>query len=388
MNDLPFIALGFLCLLLLSVSAQEPDGNDPKPTVPEIRLVWLTDGLLTTVDDADPLNIPDLMTYKLGQTVRIDLTEPKQPILAAGFNGNRLFYVFFKQVYAAHGRRAYVVQRIKKTVRDWPVGEDEPEETITYQVEVFKTFGGKFKRPDQHYGYFSLRDEFTRREIIKEYDVGIGEIPDLCEGVNWPFEERFLFKKLQGYQEERGIFDDVTFLTQMNWSLRVAFSEDGTWQVASPELGFDAPKKFPDAARAVARPSPDTKGVVLFPGSGLEGLDPKTADLDDLKRVLGDPAGWTEFSSGASNVIFSGGLSANLNPKGKVYLYAAEADFGGRTDKGVRVGDSRFEVMEKMGTPRQSGVHAPTWRFGSVMFVFDAFDRVERMLIYTRAKSE
>ena len=92
---------------------------------------------------------------------------------------------------------------------------------------MFKTYAGALKRADEHHGSFAIRDNH-RREVVKEYEIGFGEVPGVCEGTAWPFDDDRLFEYLQRYQEDPGLYSQVTFLEATPWTLDVSFGADGS----------------------------------------------------------------------------------------------------------------------------------------------------------------
>lgn len=372
-----------LCLLLVGfgIAGHARAEEKPAPTAPTLRLVWIKDGARSVAPERDLTRFRETSTYKEARRRGVDLEKPTHPLLAARFDGSRLYYVFYKTAERAFGTRPYLIQRIRKTERTWASASSKPVERVTYQVEVFKTFGGELKRADQHFGSFGLRENH-RREVVKEYEIGIGEIPGRCEGEGWPYEPKYLSKIPHPYDEERGMYDDVKFLAKTDWSLTVSFGADGSWRVASPELGFDAPSKMPDPAAAVPPPDPKSKDIVLVPGKGLSKLAMGKAKLAALKRVLGAPLAWTTFPNGKSSHTFPGRLNANLDEKGRLYVLSTNPGFAGRTAEGLRHGDSRWKVMQTMGVPKDQNVYGWTWSYDGVRFWFDAFDRVHGIGIY------
>jgi hypothetical protein len=314
----------------------------------------------------------------------VDLLDAADPLLVAKRRGDRVFYVFWKTTANAFADRTYLIQRIKKIERRWAkAGEEKPEEKVTYQVEVFKVLGGRLKRPDQHHGSFGLAGA-ERREIVKEYEIGFGEIPGVCEGTVWPFEETSLFRLVQPYQEEVGVHPAVKFQAARRWTLTVAFERQGAWRVASPELGFDAPSKWPDPASAHAPPDSASKEVVLEAGVGLPGAHVGQTTAGDLVEALGKPLEDAPAGRGHRLMSFSRSLTVNLDPEGRVKTVITRPGFAGKTKEGVGHGATRAEVMGAMGPPKGQPADAVEWSYPGLLVVFDAFDRVVRLVVTRR----
>jgi hypothetical protein len=175
----------------------------------------------------------------------IDLENPEHPLLVHSFRNGRLFYVFYKTVERAEGSQAYLLQRIRKTERFYASASDgNPKTQVTYLVEAFKLRDGGLKKADEHYASYGLSNWY-KREVVKEYEIGFGEIENVATGAAWPFENRILYKAIQPYGPDRTLYDRVQFTQSKAWTLEVTFDRLGRYSVRSEAFGFDAPGKMP-----------------------------------------------------------------------------------------------------------------------------------------------
>lgn len=180
-----------------------------------------------------------------GQAAGVDVHRPCHPLLIHSYTGGRLFYVFYKMVDEAAGSQRYLLQRIHKIERFYASPDDRnPRVQESFLVEAFKLRDGSLKRADQHFGSFGLGN-YYRREVVKEYEIGFGEIPGVATGDEWPFRRNILYKALQNYELDRSLYDQVQFTQSKRWTLQVSFDESGSYSVKCPELGFDAPRALP-----------------------------------------------------------------------------------------------------------------------------------------------
>ena len=361
------LLLAAASLLPTFVAAQDVRGE------PSIRPILLRDGFRSICKRGDLSKLAETRQAKVAASAGVDLERPDNPILLTSFRDGRLYLLFYKAFEHAFADRPYVIQRIRKTERTWKEKGAKPTERVTYQVEVFKLLGGETKRPDQHFGRYSLRGNY-RREIVKEYEIGFGVVPDKCEGTDWPFDARKLFVYLQEYDEDRALYDAVKFVEPLKWSLHVSFSQDGKWRVRSRELGFDAPKKMPKLRACAPSPLRKSKTVVLVGDQGPEGFT-------SLAESGGEELVRTKFVNDNSAVTTDKGLLFNLDAGGDPYRVATVAGFLGQTDKGLRHGDTRARVVEVMGAPTNQPKDAWMWRYRGVQFRFDGMDRVDRIWV-------
>lgn len=380
------LRLATLCvvpLLLLSLSvAQAEEPSTAELVAPRLRLVHIVDGLRSQPKNRELRNTQQTSIYKTAKAAGVDLESPAHPLAVASYENDRLFYVFYKIAEGLVGDRPYVVQRIKKTERAWATADQEqPDVRTTYQVEVFKTFAGALKRADEHHGSYGL-GENHRREIVKEYEIGFGEVPGLCEGTDWPFDDERLFEYVQKYQEDPGVHPDVEFFAATPWSLHVEFGADGAWAVRCPELDIDVPGALPDPKSGIPAADPASRGVVLAAGRGPDGLVLEKSTLPDLVELYGKPVQTQVFPSGSANHWFGGGLVFNVNRQGKLNTVLTLPGFSGRTKAGVRHGDPRHEVLAVMGMPKPAMTNAWTWKYDGVLFYFDGYDRVSRIVLF------
>jgi len=384
----PVLLLLFGLVLVGTAPARAGEDAGAEFVAPTLRLVHLVDGLRSQPKNRDLLHTQETKIYKTAKAAGVDLGQParlEHPLVVAHFEKNRLFYLFYKIAERAVGDRPYLIQRIKKTERTWATDDqEEPEVRTTYQVEVFKTFAGALKRADQHHGSYGLGDR-ARREIVKEYEIGFGEIPGTCEGTAWPFGGGRLFQYVQPFQEEPGIYPEVRFFAATPWTLAVSLASDGTYAVRCPELGIDAPARLPDPQSARPQSDPTSKDVVLLAGQGPEGLVLGKSRLEDLVARLGEPLQSQTWSSGSANHWFGRGLVFNLKPDGTLNTLMTRPSFSGCTGAGIRHGDPRHRVLEVMGMPKPAMTNAWAWSYPEgVLFYFDGYDRVSQIVVFAR----
>lgn len=365
-------AASSLLLLFALAGAGEP--------VPAIRLVPLRDGLRSAAPDGDLGRIGETEIHKTAHGDGVDLARPPHPIVAYRWTGERLYYLFYKTTENALGDRPYLIQRVRKIERAWKTADAAPEEKVTWQVEAFKTRGGELKSPDRHFGSFGLNGNH-RREIVKEYEIGFGEVPGVCEGRTWPFDPEKLYRMLQAYQEDEALFAQVTFSRACRWTLTVTFDGTGSYSVHSPELDFDAPTRLPTRNQTLPPADPASAGTVLLEGRGIEGIAIGESGRDALVRALGEPLEDAPVGRGHTNLSFRGSLTVNLDPTGRVNTILTRAGFAGKTAKGATHGMYRDEVARLYGLPARNAPDAEDWRYDGVQFTFDGFDRVKRIVV-------
>jgi hypothetical protein len=278
----------------------------------------------------------------------------------------------------ALGDRPYVIQRIRRTERGWRRGATEPEVRVTYQVEVFKLRDGATKRPDQHHGSYSLQDQ-VRREIVKEYEIGFGEVPGLCEGTTWPFDPGRLFEYVYRYGDDPDVHDRVTFFASTRWTLTAALDAEGGWRVASPELGFDLPDRPPPADAEVAGADAD---LVLEASRGVDDLEVGRATADAIRERFGEPLHVAAPRGGKTNHHHADGLTFNIGADGRLNTIWTRSGFAGRTEEGIRHRDTRGRVIDRMGPPPGQDADAGSWRYDGVVFWFDDIHRVHKIVVF------
>jgi len=365
-------------VLVLALALQP----DIQPTL-DLRLVPLKDGVLQAAAGGDRSKVPQTKIFKVARWAGVDLAAPEHPLVAYTLRDGKLFYVFYKTVDNAFGDRPYLIQRIKKTIREYSSADDlEPRETVTYLVEALETVDGALKRPDQHFGRFSIR-AFHKREIIKEYEIGFGAIPGICSQEESPIPAGHLYEEPQPYGPNRMLFDQVEFVYSKKWSLSVCFSEDGEFSIKSPEFDIDAPHSLPTPETATPVRDPASKSVLLKEGHSVLGLRVGRSRAADIQRKLGPPLGLVRASKGAQNYSHKRGLTFNVYDGGPINTIFTRSSFGGKTSKGVRHGDTRRRVQAVYGKPPRDKPDDNSWYYPEgVIFYFDAEDRVTKIVIF------
>jgi hypothetical protein len=350
-----------------------------QPDLPKLRLVPLSIGFSGEIHGKNATPLADTQVGKEAAEVGIDLSAPPHPLIAATVRDDRLFYVFYKTTEEAFGPSAWLLQRIRKVERTWRTADGPPEETVTWQVEAFKTLGGTLKNPDQHFGSFALRDA-QRREVLEEYEIGFGEVPGVASGAGWPFDAKMLFHMLQGFAAEAGIWDQVKFTRAVKWRLAVAFDRDGKWSITSPELGLDLPKTMPK--RELAKPTiePASRAIVLIPGQGPKGVAVGKSSLAEVTAALGAPLEDVP-SGGGSNVCYRGGVTCNFDRTGVLNTVFTRGSFGGKAGKGIAHGQTRKEVEKVAGPPTAGGDEDASWSYPGLRITFDADGAVARLIV-------
>jgi hypothetical protein len=371
-------------IFVASVAAQGE--AEAQGTVLQLRPLPLAEGIRDVLNPGgDPKKLGERSVYKLAKRAGVDLAEPQpDPVVAIHRSPSRLFYVFYKTGEEAFaGGKVYLIQRIKRTERNWKTPDSEPEVEVTYQTECFKLLSGAQKRADQHHGSYGM-GEWYRREVVKEYELGFGEVPGLCEGDAWPFESRILFKYLERYGKGHEIYDQVRFDRSVHWTLTVSLSGDGGYVVRAPELGIDLPKRPTDAALCVPAKDPASEELVLERHVGLRGAQQGADLFASLQQLAGKVLEDVPAGRSNRNVSFAAKLTANLTKDGRLNTLRTRRGFAGRTAKGARHGDTRARILELYGIPKRQYTDAAWWQYPGIGFWFDGNDRVGGIYVRPR----
>ena len=387
-----------LALLAVLALPWETRGADVENDALQLQIVPIKRGNRESSFGNDPERFASTAVFQAAQKSAIDLQRPEHPLLVFKYDAGRLFYLFYNDVvHVPEGR--YLIQRVKRTTINHSSDGVSTSESA-YLVEALKSAGGRSKRPDQHFGSYSLQGH-ERREIIKEFEVGLGEVAGVAEGAEWPFEPGKLFRRIQPYGAEAGHYDGVTFEQSVRWTLRVSFDRWGNCVVRCPELGIELVRTLPAApaddaaanAPDVARGSdgnvendPATVDVVLQEGVGALGVVVGETRLAEAQRQLGEPVD-IERLKAAANYHFAQRITLNIPVDEPVNTLFTRPGFGGRTEKGIRHGDTLDRVQEVYGSPDRTT--SATATFDGVIFWFDDENRVSKIVIYrstTRAE--
>jgi hypothetical protein len=356
---------------------------EPEPFA--LRLVPIVEGNRESSFGDDPSRWTQTPLARAAARCGIDVRSPGHPLVVQAYRNQRMFYMFYNTVQGAQGEQEYLIQRIRRTTKDYTGPDDhQPRTLVTHLVEAMKLRGGTF-RPDQHFGSFGLGTSY-RREIVKECEIGFGTIEGIAEGPAWPFDAGRLFEVVQDQAVEPGLYDKVRFSASRTWKIVAWFDRGGNYGLQVPELGIDAPRKLPEAqdAEPVDR-LPDSlvqkegrePPIVLEEGRGLLNLIIGESTTADIERTLGTPTQVDRASSAAHNYHFKQALTLNVYDQGALNTVTTRPGFTGKTSRGIGLGNSRQQVLERYGGDGRGKLLS----YPGVLFYFDARDRVERIVL-------
>ena len=368
------LAKSLLLWLAVAVTAASQELRE-RPL--HLQMIPLADGVAYNARNLDD-DITRTEIFRLASKRGVDLSQPDDPLLAHSFQDGYLFYVFYNRLQNAVGDRPYVIQRVKKIEKFYAADGEEVDRKTTYLVEVFKTRAGITKGMDQHFGSFSLRDH-QQRDVIKQLEIGYGEVAGKCEGTNWPFKSNILYTAIQDYAPDGTIYDAVKFDRSVRWNINVRFDADGNYRIVLPEFKVDLPGTPP--AKEVAQPwkDPKSRRIVLTAGRGCTGIQLNRSSGRDIQRALGKPLEIATFP-GSKHYAYAGGLSVKVENR-KITSLFTRPSFGGRTARGIRLGDPKTKVRKAYGNPKGK---PDEWQYRGIVFRFDTRERVESIFIFGR----
>ena len=379
--------LGVLLSILLATSVA---GARSESHSIQVRAVPFMEGVRESVNPGGtPATLVKRATYKAALKYGIDLRHaPGDSVVAHAWRNGRLFYLFYKTLERAYGKRTWIVQRVHRIERNWKHGEKDPQVRETYLVEAFKLYLGKQKRPDQHKGDYGHQG-FARREIVKTYEIGFADVADGAEGNAWPFRKALLFKKLQPYQQDRGLFDKVAFTEHVTWRLGVRLTAGGAYSISSKKLGIDIHVTPTDPAITLPRPIESSKKLVLERGVGLQSAPVDKTWRNAYEASAGAVVHQAVASAkqGTKNICFANGLIVNVRADGTLNTVRTASGFAGATAKGIGIGSTQSDVEKAYGAPAKRAKAALVWSFGDIVFLFDDLHRVKQVVIVCGGRS-
>ena len=347
--------------------------------VPEfdLRLVPIVDGNFETSFGRDVRKFGELPMVKSARSLGVDPAKPKNPFVQLASAEGSVFYLFYNSVLNVPPNN-YLIQRIKKIDTRF-LGNGKEEVATTYLVEAMKTRDGQLKKPDQHYGHFSLRDGCVRRVISKEFEIGIGSIPDRAEPGPWPFANDSLFRVLQPYQADAQLHSKVSFIQSVRWTMRLEFDQHGNYDFQIPELSIVARLQVPPTV-AIPVAEPAGMDIVLTAGEGIDGLAVGKSALADVDKRLGRAPQVSRFEK-ATNHIYDG-ITCNINNAGRLNTVFTTLGFAGRTAKGIRHGSTLVDVTRLYGvSPHKIQGGFLAYPKQGIYFHLDPQERVKKIVV-------
>jgi hypothetical protein len=208
----------------------------------QVRPVMIERGNAESSFGNDPERFEQTEAFQAATALKVDLRNPAHPYFAFACRNNRLFYLFYNSVSNVPAGR-YLIQRVKRTKINYRAGEP-PVKSVDYQVEAMKTFNHQMKKPDQHYGLYSLHG-FEKRVIRKEFEIGFGTVTGEKSSDTWPYDPGVLFQQIQPYSRRPGVYDRVVFEDSKIWTLTVTFDRFGNYEVLCDDLGINVARMLP-----------------------------------------------------------------------------------------------------------------------------------------------
>jgi hypothetical protein len=183
--------------------------------------------------------------YKAAKSVGVDLYAENDPVAIVKLARGRLFHLFYNVAVADDPECTFMVQRIHKRVINYASLDDAQPETIdTYTVEGFKCVAGKMKRPDQHFGAYSI-GKHAKRVIEKEFEIGIPIATYADNNGKWPYDPKTLYRQISDDKPNRQPYDEVQFKSVAKWTIRAELEAGGNYSVTSHELGIKIIRECP-----------------------------------------------------------------------------------------------------------------------------------------------
>lgn len=363
-----------ICFCALALLSGLPATGQDENTPLELHLETIKTGNLLTNYGDEPEKFAATPMVQAARRLGVDPGDPAHPFLVHQCRDGRCFYLFYNTVFNVPDQ-AYLIQRVKKTdtVVD-AVGKTSV--TTNHLVEVFKSADGKLPGADQHFGYFSLRGA-KRRTITKEYEIGMGSVPEHAAPGAWPF-KGLLYKCLQNYQLEPDLYDQVKLKQVKRWSMILSFDAKGNYELRVPELDVDVLVRVPGAAGPPAPPEAG-KETVLREGRGVKGLTVGLSTAADVRRVLGKPKKITAHAN-AKNYWYDG-FFCNVNGLGTLNTIFSDAGFSGKTSKGIRLGDNVAVLKKVYGKPSAEGASTITFSQHGILFHLNADGEVRKIVV-------
>jgi|GEM_PF-3182063 len=369
-----------LLLTTLAFGQQKPESLQRQTPQYRVRLLPIAEGLRDGARNLPQQDPRQTEIYLTAAEYGVDLTKSRDKLLSHQCADGKLFSLYYTSLENAFGDRPYVIQRLKMTKRSFDQNGKELASKTTYLVEAFKTKAGTIKGIDQHHGGYSL-GSLGRREILKELEIGYGEIPQLCEGKRWPFPAGHLYKELLEYDEDSSIYDAVRFTNSVKYSLRVTFDDEDNYTIESPELAFNLPEQAPPKDLAQFKKEPSSRKLVLVAGQGGAGITFGKSMGKDVQKRLGRHIEAVHESPTARLFSYRKGLTLKVEDKQVTAIYT-QPNFAGKTKRGIRLGDKKSKVAKAYGKPPK--LERYKWSYRGIVFRYNAFDRVRTISIYKR----
>jgi len=179
-----------------------------------------------------------LADKKLAAMAGIDLSKYLGQYKVAEYNpsNKNIFLLFYNLVSAPTCNRDYMIQKVRLDKYAYDQNGNLTNRRNLHLVEVMKLNSEKrLKRADRHVRRYSLQNNHRRR-VVLEVEIGCGTIPGLVESRRWPYRPGILYKLVQDYSTDPGLYDHVRFETSKRYGMEFEFDANGNHTVEWPSF--------------------------------------------------------------------------------------------------------------------------------------------------------
>lgn len=229
------------CALLTSpgISAQQSDDINIIP-------VSLRSGIESQISLRWPLADSQLIfsskyflaDKKLAAMAGLDLSKHLSQYKVAQYNqsNKNIFLLFYNLVAAPTCNRDYMIQKVRLDKYAYDQNGNLTSLNNLHLVEIMKLNSEKrLKRADRHVRRYSLQNNHKRR-VVLEVEIGCGTIPGLVESRRWPYRPGILYKLVQDYSINPGLYNHVQFENSKSYGMEFEFDAHGNHEVNWPSF--------------------------------------------------------------------------------------------------------------------------------------------------------
>ncbi len=176
-----------------------------------------------------------LKDNELALDAEVDISQYLNNQVISTYNNkkNKFFLLFFNMIDSEGCDKDYLIQRVRIKKVSYDFYGKQSSTSWQHLVEVFKIQNGNIKKADRHIKKYSLNKEYIR-EVFTDVEVGCGKIPGIVEGKHWLYGRNSLYKLIQDYSAEPGLYDDVYFDFSSGYTFDFSFAADGSSSIELP----------------------------------------------------------------------------------------------------------------------------------------------------------
>ncbi len=210
--------------------------EEAKPFV-LIKPLTLEEGIKRHTGTQNPTRSKTYGTLaKEAQAADVNLSSALNDYAASGYNGKKLFTLFYTSAYASKCKREYLLAR---TFREKMIYDDEgqmQDKKISYRVEAFRIDAYNDLMGAQRHRYVETLEPHAKIVVNDEIEIGCAQLPGRLSGLNWPAKDKGNHIVLSDFSESSAHYDQTVFELSKTYDVGYTLDNQGNYNIEWPPV--------------------------------------------------------------------------------------------------------------------------------------------------------